>query len=200
MFHPAAWIAFWAVVAVLLQVLSPRWLAAIAVPLLLSAAYFAGSEVLRLLRRARWLLLTIGLLFVFATPGERLPAPFGSVGLTVDGFAVAAEHLLRLVALLATLAWLWRSLGYEGLLSGLHSLLQPLGTMRDRIVVRLVLALDYVEREAPARNWRAWLGAGLDDDDGGAPTDIVRLAVRPLSLADRAALVASGAVLLLLLA
>lgn len=199
MLHPAAWIALWGVVAILLQVLAPRWLAAIAVPLLALAVYFAGSEVLRLLRRARWLLLTIGLLFVFATPGERLPAPFGAVGLTVDGLVVAAEHLLRLVVLLATLAWLWRALGYEGLLSGLHSLLHPLGSMRDRIVVRLVLALDYVEREAPAGDWRAWLGAGLDDDDGDAPSDIVRLAVRPLHLADRAALLACVAALLLLL-
>jgi energy-coupling factor transporter transmembrane protein EcfT len=199
MLHPATWIALWGVVAILLQVLAPPWLAASAVPLLALAAYFAGSEVLRLLRRARWLLLTIGLLFVFATPGERLPAPFGAVGLTVDGLVVAAEHLLRLVALLATLAWLWHALGYEGLLSGLHSLLHPLGSMRDRIVVRLVLALDYVERETPARDWRGWLGAGLGDDDSGAPSGIVRLAVRPLHLADRAALVACGAALLLML-
>jgi len=199
MFHPAAWIALWGVVAIVLQVLSPRWLAAVAIPSLTLAAYFAGSDVLRQLRRARWLLLTIGLLFVFATPGERLPAPFGSIGLTVDGFAAAAEHLLRLAALLAMLAWLWRALGYEGLLSGLHSLLHPLGSMRDRIVVRLVLALDYVEREAPARDWRAWLGAGLDDDNGGVPADIVGLAVRPLHQADRAVLLACGAALLLML-
>ncbi|RLJ62784.1 CbiQ family ECF transporter T component [Sulfurisoma sediminicola] len=199
MLHPAAWIALWGVMAILLQVLEPRWLAAIAVPVLALAAYFAGREVLRLLRRARWLLLTIGILFVFATPGERLPVPFGSVGLSVDGLVVAGEHLLRLVVLLATLAWLWRALGYEGLLSGLHCLLHPLGSLRDRIVVRLVLALDYVERDARARDWRAWLGAGLDADDGGEPTDIVRLAVRPLRLVDRTALLACGAVLMLML-
>lgn len=199
MLHPAAWIALWAVAAILLQLLAPRWLAASSLPALALAAYFAGGDVLRLLRRARWLLLTIGVLFVFATPGERLPAPFGSLGVTVDGIGAAGEHLLRLVVLLATLAWLWRALGKEGLLNGLHCLLRPFGPVRDRIVVRLVLALDHVEREAPARDWRSWLGAGLDDDGGDAPAQAVRLPVRPLTTVDRAVLLACGAALLLMI-
>jgi len=196
MLHPAAWIALWGVAAILFQRLAPAWLAAISIPVLALAAYFAGSEVLRMLRRARWLLLAIGVLFVFATPGERLPAPMGALGMTIDGMAAAGEHLLRLVVLLATLAWMWRALGKEGLLHGLHCLLRPVGPIRDRIVVRLVLTLDYVEREAQARDWRAWLGAGPDDDDS-PPAQSVRLPARPLSRVDRAVLLACGAALLL---
>lgn len=198
MLHPAAWIAVWSVIAILLQVLGQRGLLALAIPLLPLAVLAARHEVLRLLVRARWLLLAVGVLFIFATPGERLPAPFGSIGLTVDGLVAAGEHVLRLILLLATLAWLWQALGSDGLLSGLHCLLRPLGSLRDRIVVRLVLALEYVEREPPPGGWRAWLADDLAVDAAGRDGQSVRLAVAPLLAADRLALLACGAALLLM--
>jgi hypothetical protein len=195
MLHPAAWIAVWGVIAILLQAIGPIWLMALAFPTLALAIRYAGSDVLRLLRRARWLLLAIAVLFAFATPGERLPPPLGGLGLTVDGLMAGGEHLLRLVLLLATLAWLWRALGSDGLLSGLHCLLHPLGSVRDRIVVRLVLALDYVERERPPGDWRAWLG---DEPDNGPEGQMVRLPKAPLAAVDRLALLACGAALMVL--
>jgi energy-coupling factor transport system permease protein len=196
MFHPATWIALWSVFALFLQLVTSRELAWLALPAIALAGHGAPRESLRLLRRARWLLLTIAILFSFATPGERLPAPFGTVGMTVDGLAAAAEHLLRLVALLATLAWLWRAIGRDGLMAGLHCLSSPLGARRDRLVVRLALALDYAERETGKHDWRAWLDAAPAEAAADGP---LRLAVRPLAALDRVALAGCGAALLLML-
>jgi hypothetical protein len=198
MLHPAAWIAAWGVIAIVLQVLEPRYLLALALPTLPLAIVAARHEVLRLLGRARWLLLAVGVLFLFATPGERLPAPFGGIGMTFDGLVAAGEHVLRLVMLLATLAWLWQALGSGGLLSGLHCLLRPLGSLRNRIVVRLVLALEYVERERPPGGWRAWLAADPVADAVDPAGNTVRLSVAPLATADRLVLLVCAAALLLL--
>lgn len=191
-FHPAVWLAGWGVAAMLLQTLELPWLAVLAAPTFALVGRHAAKDALRLIRRARWLLLTLAVLFVIATPGERLPGPAGAIGLTVDGFALAAAHVLRLLLLLATLAWLLHALGRDGLIAGLHCLLQPLGRVRDRIVVRLLLALEYVEGEQPAGDWRAWLGAGAD-----AGVERVRLAVAELRGIDRLALGVCGVVALL---
>ncbi len=191
-FHPAVWLAGWGAAALLLQSLELHWLAVLSAPTFALVGRYAAPEALRLIRRARWLLLTVAVLFVIATPGERLPGLAGASGLSFDGFALAAEHVLRLLLLLTTLAWLLRALGHDGLIAGLHCLLQPLGRMRDRIVVRLLLALTYVETEQPGRNWRVWLDT--NDDEG---SEQVRLVVAALRAKDRLALAACGAAALL---
>lgn len=132
------------------------WMAILLLPLsLVGARQRTGS----LLRRARWLLLSIVVMFALATPGERLPGIGGDAGITYDGILLAAEHFLRLVLLLATLALLHERLGNAGLIGGLYWLLSPLSRgrkLRERIVVRLMLVLDYVEA-GPAEGWRGWL-------------------------------------------
>lgn len=121
----------------------------------------AGRPTRKLLSRTRWLLLTIAILFAFATPGERLPTLAGDVGMTWDGVHQGIEHVLRLLLLLAGLALLHRTLGTDGIMTGLHWLLAPLARWRDlrqRIVVRLMLVLDQVEN-TPG-DWRGWLREG----------------------------------------
>lgn len=190
--HPAVWLAGWGAAAMLLQGIELRWLAVLSAPTFVLVGRYAASDALRLVRRARWLLFTVAVLFILATPGERLPGPAGAAGLSVDGFAIAAEHVLRLLLLLTTLAWLLRALRHDGLIAGLHCLLQPLGRLRDRIVVRLLLALEYVENEQPAGDWRAWLGAGSETG-----SEQVRLSVIELRAMDRVALALCGAAALL---
>jgi energy-coupling factor transport system permease protein len=191
-FHPAVWLAGWGAAALLLQSLDLRWLAVLAAPTFALVGRYAAPEALRLIRRTRWLLLTVAVLFVVATPGERLPGLAGTTGLSIDGLVSAAEHVLRLLLLLTTLAWLLRALRQDGLIDGLHCLFQPLGRRRDRLVVRLLLALQHVETEQPPRSWRDWLGTANDAGCGQ-----VRLAVTALRSTDRLALAACGATALL---
>ena len=180
--HPATLLLAWGGLAILLQSLSAGWLALATLLIAPFPLILAPSRTFLLLRRARWLLLSIAVMFVLGTPGERLPDFWGDLGLTHDGIIMAAEHVLRLVLLLATLALLHEKLGNAGLISGLYSLLAPLASLRElraRIVVRLMLVLDYVETP-PAGGWRAWLA-----EDRADQRPAVSLALAPLGWGDR---------------
>lgn len=180
MFHPATLLVAWAGFAFLLP------LASLSVSLLLLAVALAfalalaGRRTVALLRRARWLLLSLGLLFAFATPGLSLPGWPGRLGMTQDGLLLAAEHLSRLLILLATLALLHERLQTGGLLTGLYALmgLMRRPTLRERIAVRLMLVIEFIEGAERRAGWRHW----LTDDDRG-PRQL-SLAVRPTAWPD----------------
>jgi hypothetical protein len=182
--HPATLLLVWVGLVFLLQPLSVTGLAVAAVVLMPLSMLFARKRALSLLRRARWLLASIVILFALATPGQRLPGTAGDMGITLDGVILATEHALRLVLLLATLALLHQRLGSSGMMSGLYWLLAPLANwrmLRERIVVRLMLVLDYVEAQ-PSGNWRQWLVAET------AGPDSVDLAIAPVRALDWAVL------------
>jgi energy-coupling factor transport system permease protein len=111
-----------------------------------------GSEFLKLLRRARWLLLSILLIYAFATPGEYLPGVPDAVAPTYEGLRSGAMQAIRLVTMLAALAWLLAGCSREQLMSGIYTLLlpfKPLGANPERFAVRLWLTLYYVENAPP---------------------------------------------------
>lgn len=140
------------------------WIVAVALPL---AMTFARRRTLVLLRRTRWLFLSIMVLFALATPGQRLPGSAGDLGITYDGLLLASEHALRLLLLLTSLAVVHERLDTPGMMAGLHWLLAPLArwrTLRERIVVRLMLVLDHVEN-APTATWRDWLNRDVEGPD-----------------------------------
>lgn len=155
LFHPAACLLAWLITVAALQFQGP-------IPLLAGLGllgFLGGVKVLwrwlHLLRRARWLLLTLALVLAYGTPGEawldQAWAPTGA------GLYEAALHLLRLVAMLGALAWLFEKLSRADLMAGLWALLSPLaawGIAADRMVVRLALVLDYVDRAPPKGSWR----------------------------------------------
>lgn len=157
--HPATLLILWGAWVLVLQIIPVVPLGGLALMVLPASLFWAARRTRTLLRRTRWLLLSIAVLFGFAVPGERLPGFPGDLGATFDGLLLAAEHVLRLLLLLASLALLHQQLGNGGIMSGLHWLLTPLsawGAVRERIIVRLMLVLDYVEND-PVAGWRSWL-------------------------------------------
>jgi energy-coupling factor transport system permease protein len=110
------------------------------------AALVAASAHLRLLlRRSRWLMLTMVVMFGWFTPGTPL-APIA--GASQEGLLLGAESLARLVIALSAVALLLNALSPAELVAGMRSLLAPLallGISRDRIAVRLALTLEEVE-------------------------------------------------------
>lgn len=113
--------------------------------LALVALIAAASDLRLLVRRSRWLLLTMLVMFGWLTPGTPLPAIPGA---TQEGLLLAADYIARLFAALATLALLLKALDPPKLVAGMRSLLAPLallGLSRDRIAVRLALTLEEVE-------------------------------------------------------
>lgn len=109
-------------------------------------ALMAATGHLRLLlRRSRWLLLTMLLMFGGFTPGTPVP---GVPGATLEGLLLAADNLARLLIALSVVALILKSLPAAELVVGIRSLLAPLALFkisRDRIAVRLALTLNEVE-------------------------------------------------------
>lgn len=68
-----------------------------------------------LLKRTRWLIVSLVLLFALATPGVYLLPMFGSLGPTEEGLRLGLEHFMRLLFVLASLAVLLEMTGLEGL-------------------------------------------------------------------------------------
>ena len=119
---------------------------AIACSILMALALAAAREhFLKLVRRSRWLLLTIVILFGWLTPGTPLaPLP----GATQEGLQLAAKNLAYLLVAVSVVAGLLTLLSPPQLVAGLRSLLAPFARFKlspDRIAVRIALTLEQVE-------------------------------------------------------
>lgn len=116
----------------------------------LAALLLARPQYVLILRRSRWLILTMLILFGWMTPGTPvawLP------GATLEGLWLAAESLARLLIAIATVAGLLTALTPASLVAGLRGLLAPLalfGDFRDRLSVRLMLTLEEIESQGRA--------------------------------------------------
>lgn len=170
--HPASWLLIW--VAFVLSVQGLPWplLALLTVVVGVPVFWRSPQHSLLLLRRSRWIFLSIGILFVFFTPGEYLPGLAGTLGMSREGLVVAAEQVLRLCLILLGLAGLHAYLGNAGIINGLYALMRRF-VWRDRTVVRLLLVLARIEREGTAKNpfpgregWYGWMmGNTLSSSD-----------------------------------
>jgi energy-coupling factor transporter transmembrane protein EcfT len=120
-----------------------------------------------LLRRMRWLFLTVWLILAYGTAGDAL---FNLAWLpTHEGVAEATLHVARLALMLGCLAWLFTALGQSGLQVALVSLLRPLsqrGIATDRLVVRLSLVMENMREELPKGAWRRMLEGHAEAVDG----------------------------------
>ncbi|MBZ0131391.1 MAG: energy-coupling factor transporter transmembrane protein EcfT [Rhodocyclaceae bacterium] len=127
---------------------------------LIAGVSFAPGRLRLLLKRTRWLIASLVLLFALATPGVYILPALGGYGPTAEGMWLGLEHLMRLLFVLATLSVLLQLTGVEGLVAGLHGVILPLswlGLDRGRLSVRLMLVMQYVEKSPPGRHWRDWL-------------------------------------------
>ncbi|MCK9379591.1 MAG: hypothetical protein M0P95_00840 [Sulfuritalea sp.] len=113
--------------------------------LALVALLAATSHLRLLLRRSRWLMLTMLVMFGWLTPGTPVPLIPGA---TQEGLLLAGDSLARLFVALSMVALILRALSPPELVAGIRSLLAPLALLRisrDRIAVRLALTLNEVE-------------------------------------------------------
>lgn len=159
MLHPASLLLIWGAGLFLIQSLPPTPLPLTALALGGLAFGVAGEGMMRLVRRTRWLFLTMAVLFVFFTPGVRLGSPLGDLGVTVEGVDSAIEHCLRLFCQLAWLVVLIDRLGTAGMISGLHLIVRLIpGFSRsgNSLVIRLALTLEAIGGDQ-VRNWKTYL-------------------------------------------
>lgn len=204
--HPASLILIWLAFAFCIPWLRPAELSAIvflfSLPLLLrhSVQYF------KLLRRSRWLLISLILVYAFVTPGVAAVAVLGAYSPSQEGLLSGGVQALRLLALLSTLALLLATIPRDRILAGLYFLLRPfalVGVDIDRVAARIWLTLHYaekVEKAGPRRPgaWRERLQTALHDPEH--ETTRITLEIGCLSRSDCAALLCAALVFGLLLA
>lgn len=131
----------------------------VAVGLVLLATFaMAGRKFFHLLRRTRWVMLSLLLIYAWSTPGQPLWPQLGAFSPTHEGMADGLVQLLRLLAALGGLAILLDRLHRQQLIAGLYTLFMPLrlfGLSRERAAVRLALTLHYAE-VAMMRGTQSW--------------------------------------------
>jgi energy-coupling factor transporter transmembrane protein EcfT len=166
--HPAARILLWCgwAVAVERAALPPLIVLAVATA---TAFLFAPVRIqlLRLLRRTRWLLAVLLLTYAYALPGSALWPALDWASPSVEGLRQGALRSGRLVLMLAGLAFVLATTSRPRLIYGLYALSLPLiwlGFDRRAFAVRLGLTLDYVERAPKPANWLEALRVPLPDE------------------------------------
>jgi energy-coupling factor transport system permease protein len=187
--HPVIRIISLLMLAVVAQQVGVRGLLALLLVLLLWVWQSGWRDALRLFRRARWLLVSLLLIYAFATPGELVPGWPEWIAPTYEGLRSGLTQALRLIVMLMALAELLASGGRETWISGIYALIQPLavfGISAECFAVRLWLTLHYVEH-APSgmvktlrqHHWN--LDVLLDHQEPGpAQIQLVRRMLQPL--------------------
>lgn len=166
--HPATKILLWLVTALAVQGMGLAMLALVTVPLVIALIMVGGlSSALLMLRRARWLLLPLVLIYAYATPGVPMFPVLGAISPSSDGLHGGILQAGRLVALLLGLALLLNSCPRESLLSGIYILLRPfrfMGLDPEQVAVRLWLTLHYAQGQSRQKiqDWHSELLTMLD--------------------------------------
>jgi hypothetical protein len=197
--HPAVQIFIWMLLALLTQRLQPLALLVLTAVLFGLALKLCRKQLLSLLRRTRWILFSLLLIYAYTTPGVALWAQLGVISPTREGLLDGLLQLERLVSVLSGLAILLELLPQTQLISGLYSLAYPLrwlGLSRERIAVRLALTLEYAESAMrdTASDWRSTINAALQPS--ADRTEHIELCVQPFRAVDVLLLAASAVVLI----
>lgn len=158
--HPVLKIITFILYSLLLYRIHGAVLLGLAVPMLVIVWRIAMHEYMRLIRRMRWILIFLMMIYAFNTPGEYWAGWAHAWAPTYEGVRLGADQALRLALLLAALAILLASTTREHLIAGIFQMLKPLQQWigsPDRFAVRLWLTLHYVETAPKPQGIRHWL-------------------------------------------
>lgn len=99
-----------------------------------------------MIKRLRWLLLAILLVYGWWTPGVSLWPGAGAFAPTFDGLYLGMLRVMALVAIVAAVHLLLQSTSREQLLPAVMQLIRPLTSqrVRERIAVRALLSIEAV--------------------------------------------------------
>ncbi|MDP1928680.1 MAG: CbiQ family ECF transporter T component [Thiobacillus sp.] len=166
--HPAARILLWCGWAVAVERAALPELSLLAVAIATAFLFTpVRFQLLRLLRRTRWLLAVLLLTYAFTVPGAALWPALGWASPSIDGVQQGALRAGRVGLLLGGLAILLAYTTRPQLIYGLYVLARPLsglGFDRRAFAVRLGLTLDYVEHAPKPVRWQDALLAPLPDE------------------------------------
>lgn len=149
-----------------------------------AALLLAPRRAWRLLKRVRYLLLAVAVLFAGFTPGEALLVDWPKLSPSREGAMLALEHAARIVAVVLCVALLLERLSADRMVSGIYAILSPFegrGLPAARVAVRLLLVLRLVEGSAPKR-WQDWL-----EESDEEPNEVIHVGRERLGWRDAVA-------------
>ncbi len=169
--HPAMQIFIWMTLSIAAQLLPAQGLFMMTLAMFLIAAKLNPRQLFGLLRRTRWILLTLLLIYAYSTPGVALIGKLGQYSPSLEGLQDGLLQLGRLLSVLSGLAILLASLSESRLIEGIHALAFPLnwlGGSRERLAVRLALTLRYAESTMrdTAADWKQAINRALQPASG----------------------------------
>jgi energy-coupling factor transport system permease protein len=152
--HPAVSILCWLIYALTVEWAKSFSLAGLATLTLLVCIGQPDtrSAFLRLLKRSRWLLLSLAAVYAWTIPGTWVWPQLGGLSPSLEGLALGGERIIRLSLLLAALALLLQKIARDDLVYGLYMLAWPfarLGFDRRAFAVRLALAMEWTRSSGP---------------------------------------------------
>lgn len=115
------------------------------------ALWLQAQTFMRVVKRMRWLFVSVFFIYAYGTPGEYLSYFPVSVAPTIEGVSAGLLQIAKLLCALAALNVLFAKNSQQDLMAGLYMLLSPLrllGLDVARFSARLLLTLDYVEELA----------------------------------------------------
>ncbi|MCE9633344.1 MAG: energy-coupling factor transporter transmembrane protein EcfT [Methylophilales bacterium] len=133
--------------AIALQMAHWRGLGVMSLVVLAALMHFGSASALKLMKRARWLFLSILLIYAFATPGEYVAGFPDAFAPTYEGIESGLMQALRLAVMLGALSLVLATSSREQFMSGIYVLLRPFGLLisPERFAARLWLTLHYAE-------------------------------------------------------
>lgn len=150
--HPAIRIAGFLVLAAFLSfgslnilLIAAAWL--VVLYLIAGAAHLAPA--LKMLRRMRWLFLSLAIIYFWFTPGEPLLFSAASWAPTLEGLQEGMIRIASLVVIVLAVNLLLQTTPRDQLFGAIHWLAGPLcliGIPRDRLALRMTLVLDTVPK------------------------------------------------------
>lgn len=146
--HPSLRIIALIFLAIGVQLIQPWSLMLVGALVLTISLALYPTLLWRMLRRSRWLLLTLALIFAFTTPGEYVRGWSFAIAPTYEGVTMGLLQMGRVSIMLAGLTLLLGSTGRDALMAGIYPLMRPLklvGLSPERFTARLWLTLHYVE-------------------------------------------------------
>lgn len=164
--HPAIQILIWITLSIFAQALAAQGLFVLTVVLFIAAVKLNSRQLFSLIRRTRWILFSLLLIYAYSTPGVALVTELGRYSPTLEGLSDGLMQLGRLLSMLSGLAILLSLLSESQFISGIHALAYPLnwfGGSRERVAVRLALTLQYAEptMRDTAADWKQAIGDAL---------------------------------------
>jgi energy-coupling factor transport system permease protein len=186
-FHPAALIISWCILVVMLQKMTFAPLLMTTSLVFFAAFVLSKHKLFQLIRRTRWVMFSLLIIYSYTTPGQPLLEALGNFSPNREGLIDGVLQLTRLLSALAALAILLDRLDRPQLIAGLYTLFAPmqwLGLSRERLAVRLALTLHYAEVAMLRRTdtWQDSLRSLFEPH--GESTKHIELPIRRFSLRD----------------